>query len=399
MTSGGDFDAAVQAIIGGDSQRLRELLDAHPELVHQRSTSWHHATLLHYVSANGVEDELQKTPPNIVEIARLLLDRGADVNAACDAYGGNSRTLGLTATSVHPEAAGVANDLMQLLLDRGGTPELAEPELIVACLANGRPLAAEFLAAHGAALDFEGAAGVGDLDRVKALLPATKKETVEKGFVWACAYGRNDVVQLLLDAGVDIAAGAVTNMTALHLAAHEGHLDTVNLLLAHGAPTDVLNMYGGTVLGQALWSLENHPRPEHAAIIEILAAEARRNAEASRRAGDGENAVRLYEEAVWGYRATNNPLRLAHTIRHLGDVHHENGRDDIAAPLIEEALAIYRADDPEPLDLANCIRSLAVIRDDEALWEEAHRLYVATNIQPGVDETARRLERLRGGKT
>ena len=56
----------------------------------------HRSTLLHYVSANGVEDFRQKTPANIVEITRLLLKAGADVNAESESYGGRSTTLGLT---------------------------------------------------------------------------------------------------------------------------------------------------------------------------------------------------------------------------------------------------------------------------------------------------------------
>ena len=55
--------------------------------------------LLHYVAANGVEDFRQKTPDNIVEIAELLLDAGAEVNAESNAYGGGCTALGLVATS------------------------------------------------------------------------------------------------------------------------------------------------------------------------------------------------------------------------------------------------------------------------------------------------------------
>ena len=100
------FEAAVDAILSGDSARLKKLLRENPELVRARSTREHRSTLLHYVSANGVEDFRQKTPKNIVEITKLLLEAGADVNAESDAYGGRSTALGLTATSCHPDAAG-----------------------------------------------------------------------------------------------------------------------------------------------------------------------------------------------------------------------------------------------------------------------------------------------------
>src|SRR5262249_46354124 len=101
-----EFEAAVDAVISGDADTLRRMLAANPELVRERSQREHHATLLHYVGANGVEDERQRTPRNIVEIARILLDAGADIHSIADMYGG-SDTFGLAATSCHPIDAGV----------------------------------------------------------------------------------------------------------------------------------------------------------------------------------------------------------------------------------------------------------------------------------------------------
>ena len=74
-----NFEAAVDAIVGGDVAALARLLHDHPELARARSTRAHRSTLLHYVSANGVEDFRQKTPANILEITKLLLKAGADV--------------------------------------------------------------------------------------------------------------------------------------------------------------------------------------------------------------------------------------------------------------------------------------------------------------------------------
>jgi ankyrin repeat protein len=79
-------------------------------------------------------------------------------------------------------------------------------------------------------------------------------------------------VQLLLDYGVDPGADGGTGMTGLHLAAHEGRADTVKLLLAHNAPIEAKNVYGGTVLAQTLWSVTHHPMPEHRAIVQALIA-------------------------------------------------------------------------------------------------------------------------------
>jgi hypothetical protein len=158
------FELAVDAIVNGDVTTLSKLLRDNPELVRARSTREHRSTLLHYISANGIEDFRQKTPKNIVEIANLLLEAGADVNAESDAYGGRSATLGLTATSCHPEEAGVQIPLMELLIDRGAIIEGPDGgSAVVGCLHNGRGEAAELLAKHGARLDLEGAAGVGRL--------------------------------------------------------------------------------------------------------------------------------------------------------------------------------------------------------------------------------------------
>ena len=100
------FEKAVDYIVSGDINGLKELLARHPELIRERSLREHRSTLLHYVGANGVEGYRQVTPKNIVEITRVLLDAGADIDSVADMYGG-SNTIGLVATSVHPWRAGV----------------------------------------------------------------------------------------------------------------------------------------------------------------------------------------------------------------------------------------------------------------------------------------------------
>src|SRR5215813_6332653 len=54
------FESAADAIIKGDIKTLKRLLRDDPRLVQVRSTREHKATLLHYVSANGVEGYRQK---------------------------------------------------------------------------------------------------------------------------------------------------------------------------------------------------------------------------------------------------------------------------------------------------------------------------------------------------
>jgi hypothetical protein len=263
------LEAAVDAIVNGDTATLRALLVADPALIRACSSRRHAATLLIYTAANGVEQYRQKTPPNIVEIAEMLLDAGADVNATADLYGGGCATLELAATSVHPREAGVQQPLMELLLARRAS--IAKPTLITACLANGHPKAAAFLAARGARIDLPAAAGLGHLDTVKALYDTATPTQQRDAFLYACAYGRNPVVEFLLEKGADLTAHRADGQTALHWAIIGGQIETVKLLLRHNPPLKQPNIYGGTPLGQAIWSSEHSRDPEpYLKIIDTL---------------------------------------------------------------------------------------------------------------------------------
>ena len=111
----GSFEAALDALLAGDLETLRGMIEAEPDLVRRRSRFGHRATLLHYIGANGVETQRQKTPLNAVALARLLIERGAEVGAEAGMYGGGQTTLGLVKTSAHPAAAGVTPELCALL--------------------------------------------------------------------------------------------------------------------------------------------------------------------------------------------------------------------------------------------------------------------------------------------
>ncbi len=113
-------------------------------------------------------------------------------------------------------------------------------------------------------------------------------------------------------------------------------------------------------------------------------------------------ALLHYEEAAAVYRKLDDPLRLAHTVRHVADILRGSGQFEPAGPHYREALEIYRAH-PEtpPLDLANALRGHALLQEEigekqeaVALWREARELYAAVNVQAGVDEGDRRIERL-----
>src|SRR5207244_11260055 len=119
--------------------------------------------------------------------------------------------------------------------------------IVNACLANGRPAAAAYLAERVDRLDLEAAAGLGRLDLVRAyfgpdgaLLPTATAEQMRDGFTWACEYGHAEVVAFLAGPGVDVAASLPRphGQTGLHWAAHGGHVETVRDLLRRRAPVD-----------------------------------------------------------------------------------------------------------------------------------------------------------------
>jgi ankyrin repeat protein len=268
------FEAAVEAVLAGDVRALGSLLREDPELIRRRSTRTHRAMLLHYVGANGVEGFRQKTPKNAVQVAELLLDAGAEIDALADMYGG-SATLGLIATSVHPKVAGVQDDLIELFLARGAKIDRGFGDdnvggyndgAVVGCLANGRGDAAVHLANRGGRLTLEGAAGVGRLDLVRELVrddgtlvpPATQRQ-LRRGFNWACEYGRPAVVEYLVQRAVDVRHPR-KGEAGLHWAAYGGHPDIVAILLRRGAPVNALeDRHRNTPLGWALYGSAHPP--------------------------------------------------------------------------------------------------------------------------------------------
>ena len=231
------FEKAVDAIVTGDSDTLGSMLAINPELVLERSAREHHATLLHYLGANGVEEERQASPRNAVNIAKMLLDAGSEVDALADIYG-RSTTLGLVSSSVHPRQAGGQIQLLETLLHYGADIDgRSSGSPLVAALRNGHAEAAEFLAQRGAALGLEGAAGVGRLDLVKGffepdggLRNRATKEEMESGFLWACEYGHTEVIHFLLENGVNLQADGGTGLTGLHWAVVGAKLDAIDLV-------------------------------------------------------------------------------------------------------------------------------------------------------------------------
>src|SRR5437016_4026429 len=169
------FETAVEAVISGDVATLQRTLREHPDLVRARSTRRHHATLLHYIAANGVEDGRQRTPANAVEVAKMLLETGAEVDALADMYDQQCTTMSMLVSSCHPAQAGLQGPLAELLLDHGAALEGRGSKwqsALLTALTFGYLDTAQTLARRGAPLDYLPAvAGLGRLSETASLLP------------------------------------------------------------------------------------------------------------------------------------------------------------------------------------------------------------------------------------
>jgi ankyrin repeat protein len=274
------FENAVDAVIEGNATDLAMLLREHPELVRARSTrvtffdpAVHGATLLHYVAANGVEGHRQKTPANAVDIAKMLLDAGAEVDALAGMYGGRHTTMSMLVSSGHPAEAGVQVALMETLLDYGaaiegrGSGDWVTP--LKTALTFGYTETAEALVRRGARVDsLPAVAGLGRLNDAARLLATASPEDRHRALALASQQGHADVVKLLLDAGEDPnrynPKGNHAHSTPLHQAALGGHEDLVRLLVERGARLDIKDtIYEGKPLAWAEYG-------GHTAIAEYL---------------------------------------------------------------------------------------------------------------------------------
>jgi hypothetical protein len=171
----------------GDTSRVRAILDAEPSLVHRRDRAG--GTPLRRAVTAGAR-----------EVVSLLLERGADPNAAEGAMAPRGSAL---------HAAARTGDLylVELLLAHGADPNGAIDSAGSATFAARTPEIRALLMARGGTLDAYDLVWLGDEDEaVRRVRADPRAANAGCGGVLAaaCARGRPDLLVRLLDAGARV---------------------------------------------------------------------------------------------------------------------------------------------------------------------------------------------------
>jgi ankyrin repeat protein len=261
------FQPAIAAIRSGDLETFKALVGQDPTLATSRS-SMSHPTLLQCVALEGKGDGKDK--PNNVEMARVLIDAGAELNEPL-----------VAAASIDNRA------VAELLLDHGasidGTGGWSPIE--EALYWNSKDVVALLLERAAGVQNLRTAAGLGRTDLIEgyfnpdgSLRPEAGKinwpwgglETIvcsnfdqtgrqkladrvnewsqdrqgiiNNAFVYACMHGHIEAARLLLQHGAEInvvPGGFDYAGTGLHYAALNGQRAMVEFLLQQGADREV----------------------------------------------------------------------------------------------------------------------------------------------------------------
>jgi ankyrin repeat protein len=271
------FHPAIVAIKLGDLDRLRMLLDKDPTLATSRSST-SHPTLLQCVVLQG------RQASNNIEMVRLLIDAGADLNgplsacASCDNVEAAALLLDAGA-AINGPAGGwspleealywSSRHVTDLLLQRGASIHnlriasgLGRIDLIEGFFNEDgtlRPQAGRINWPWGdleviSRSNFE-AEGRQQLSSKFSSWTNDRQSILNNAFVYACMHGHIPAAKLLLEKGAEInviPGGFDYSGTGLHYAALNGHQTMVEFLVHEGADVKIKDTkVGGTAAGWA----------------------------------------------------------------------------------------------------------------------------------------------------
>jgi hypothetical protein len=191
----GEVRPIFGAVSGGDVNELARLMDANPHLMEARNPDSYRQTPLMMAAKRGH-----------VGVVRLLVERGADVNAA-GPFG---------STALHFAAEGGHGEMVSILLNHGADPSRRDH------LAGTTPLCS--------------ASGRGHLGVVRQLLQVPECGLVQKEMaLWeTCLHGHVEILRALLLAGAGHSISVDTAWALRDTAEEKGHTECVALLEVSG---------------------------------------------------------------------------------------------------------------------------------------------------------------------
>ena len=257
------FHPAIAAIHSGDLEEFKALVSRDSTLATSRSSS-SHPTLLQCVALDG------KDKPNNVEMARLLIEAGAELNEPLVAAASmNNRDVAEALLDSGAAIDGTggwspleealywnSRDVLALLLDRGA----AVQNLRIAAGLGRTDLIERYFNVDGSLRPEAGKINWpwGGLDTIagsnhdqagKQKLAARVNEwsqdrqgIINNAFVYACMHGQIEAARLLLQKGAEInvvPGGFDYAGTGLHYAALNGQRAMVEFLLHEGADREM----------------------------------------------------------------------------------------------------------------------------------------------------------------
>jgi serine/threonine-protein phosphatase 6 regulatory ankyrin repeat subunit B len=224
-----DYKTYFSAADHGDVAKLTELLDAGANVEEETMRGW---TALIMAIMKGH-----------IEIVKLLLNRGADIN---------HRSCSLPPL-VHAIAKEANLEIMKLLLDHGANPLFVsgkeQKNALHWAASEGALGAIEILLDRGMDIEAKSrrgctplilAADVGQARAAELLLkrganPLVRSENGGTPLIWAACHNHLDAIKLFLDADPNMDAVDNFGHSAVFLAAYFGSLEVLDFLLEHGA--------------------------------------------------------------------------------------------------------------------------------------------------------------------
>jgi ankyrin repeat protein len=286
--AGEPFMGAFTALQSGDVGRFEALLRSHPRIARERGTNGN--TLLNLAVSfagradwkgglsaiealfaagadinegndRGLTPLHQAAYSNNPAIAAMLIENGAALDA--EAHGAGGTPLIMALFWGHREVADLLGQRRDLVSPRNlrAAAGLGVPELVEACFEADGTLTPEACAARGF---YRPHSGFPDWQ------PSTDpREVLDEALVWAAKSGRTNVLERLIKAGARVNADPYRG-TPLIWAAVRNRVETAAWLLDHGADINQKATFGGLTHGQGITALHMAAQNGNVEILKLL---------------------------------------------------------------------------------------------------------------------------------